>query len=137
MSWLYRHRYVSAVVSKDPCQGQRTSECCLVGVRWQSPKKRQTSSARPRPVILSSHENTPQFSNIILVSFNRRRSYADAPSLPRNEKLLTDPVRLRQITERIPAARGPIIFLASRASQYVCGELLVVDGVRNFFFFRY
>ncbi|KAI9441688.1 hypothetical protein H4582DRAFT_2207917 [Lactarius indigo] len=53
-----------------------------------------------------------------------------------NEKLLADPARLRQISERIPAGRwgepkdfaGPIVFLASRASQYVCGELLVVDG---------
>lgn len=55
----------------------------------------------------------------------------------RNEKLLQDPVRLRQISERIPAGRwgdpkdfaGPVVFLSSRASQYVCGELLVVDGV--------
>ena len=54
----------------------------------------------------------------------------------RNEKLLADPVRLRQISERIPAGRwgdpadfaGPTVFLASAASQYVCGELLVVDG---------
>ncbi|KAF8636899.1 hypothetical protein AX17_003151 [Amanita inopinata Kibby_2008] len=53
-----------------------------------------------------------------------------------NEKLLQDPIRLRQISERIPAGRwgdpkdfaGPIVFLASAASQYVCGELLVVDG---------
>jgi len=53
-----------------------------------------------------------------------------------NEKLLADPVRLRQISERIPAGRwgtpsdfaGPVVFLASSASQYVCGELLVVDG---------
>ncbi|KAI0074073.1 NAD(P)-binding protein [Panus rudis PR-1116 ss-1] len=53
-----------------------------------------------------------------------------------NEKLLQDPTRLRQISERIPAGRwgdpkdfaGPIVFLASKASQYVCGELLVVDG---------
>jgi Enoyl-(Acyl carrier protein) reductase len=53
--------------------------------------------------------------------------------------LLSDPFRLRQISERIPAGRwgtpkdfaGPIVFLASRASQYVCGELLVVDGVRG------
>ncbi|KAG6918600.1 hypothetical protein DXG01_013011 [Tephrocybe rancida] len=53
-----------------------------------------------------------------------------------NERLLADPVRLRQISERIPAGRwgdpkdfaGPAVFLASSASQYVCGELLVVDG---------
>ncbi|KAH9976221.1 hypothetical protein BGW80DRAFT_1168098 [Lactifluus volemus] len=53
-----------------------------------------------------------------------------------NEKLLADPVRLRQISERIPAGRwgdpkdfaGPVVFLASQASQYVCGEMLVVDG---------
>lgn len=50
-------------------------------------------------------------------------------------------MRLRQISERIPAGRwgeprdfaGPVVFLASAASQYVCGELLVVDGVSGFF----
>ena len=66
-----------------------------------------------------------------------------SPSFPtRNEKLLADPERLRQISERIPAGRwgepadfvGPVVFLASNASQYVCGELLVVDGVRYRFF---
>ena len=60
----------------------------------------------------------------------------------RNEKLLKDPTRLRQISERIPAGRwgdpkdfaGPVVFLASPASQYVCGELLVVDGVSTYYF---
>lgn len=58
----------------------------------------------------------------------------------RNERLLADPNRLRQISERIPAGRwgtpedfaGPIVFLASAASQYVNGEILLVDGVRNY-----
>lgn len=63
-------------------------------------------------------------------------------SFDRNEKLLADPTRLRQISERIPAGRwgepedfaGPVVFLASKASMYVCGELVVVDGVRHFVF---
>lgn len=50
-----------------------------------------------------------------------------------------DPVRSRQINERIPAGRwgepddfkGVIVFLASQASAYVCGETIVVDGVSD------
>lgn len=59
-----------------------------------------------------------------------------------NEALMRDEGRLRAISERIPGGRwgrpedfaGPAVFLASAASQYVCGELLVVDGVRTHFF---
>ena len=50
--------------------------------------------------------------------------------------LRADPVRSRQILERIPAGRwgepadvgGVAVFLASRASDYVHGHVLVVDG---------
>lgn len=50
--------------------------------------------------------------------------------------LRADPVRNPAILSRIPAGRwgepadfkGPVVFLASRASDYVSGEILVVDG---------
>ncbi|KAH8919884.1 NAD(P)-binding protein [Atractiella rhizophila] len=53
-----------------------------------------------------------------------------------NEALIADPVRSKQISERIPAGRwgtpedfkGPVLFLASQASQYMSGETIVVDG---------
>jgi 2-deoxy-D-gluconate 3-dehydrogenase len=52
------------------------------------------------------------------------------------QALKEDPVRSRQILERIPAGRwgrpddlaGAVVFLAARASDYVNGHVLVVDG---------
>ena len=52
------------------------------------------------------------------------------------EPLMADPERSKAILSRIPAGRwgdpkdlkGPVVFLASNASDYVQGTLLVVDG---------
>ena len=52
------------------------------------------------------------------------------------EALVNDPVRNRQISERIPAGRwgnpedlmGTVVYLASAASDYVNGHILLVDG---------
>ena len=52
------------------------------------------------------------------------------------EALRNDPVRQAQILARIPAGRwgepedfkGPTIFLASAAPNYLTGEILVVDS---------
>jgi 2-deoxy-D-gluconate 3-dehydrogenase len=64
---------------------------------------------------------------------------AIAPGYMRTENtrpLVEDPVRSRQILERIPAGRwgeprdlcGAAVFLSSSASDYVHGHILVVDG---------
>jgi 2-deoxy-D-gluconate 3-dehydrogenase len=64
---------------------------------------------------------------------------AIAPGYMRTDNtsaLRADPVRSRQIAERIPAGRwgdpedlsGAVVFLSSRASDYVNGHVLVVDG---------
>jgi 2-deoxy-D-gluconate 3-dehydrogenase len=64
---------------------------------------------------------------------------AIAPGYVRTENttaLREDPVRSRQILERIPAGRwaepadigGAAVFLCSKASEYVHGHVLVVDG---------
>ncbi|TDL13619.1 NAD-binding protein [Rickenella mellea] len=53
-----------------------------------------------------------------------------------NTALIENPTRSRQIMERIPMGRwgsptdfeGVVVFLASKASDYVCGETITVDG---------
>lgn len=52
------------------------------------------------------------------------------------DALRADPVRSRQIMERIPAGRwgrpedlaGVAVFLASKAADYITGDIIVVDG---------
>jgi 2-deoxy-D-gluconate 3-dehydrogenase len=55
---------------------------------------------------------------------------------PLNTALIRDPSRNQQILDRIPAGRwgkpedlkGAVVFLSSRASDYIHGTLIVVDG---------
>lgn len=53
-----------------------------------------------------------------------------------NDALIANPVRSKQIMDRIPHQRwgspddfeGVVVFLASKASDYVSGDCIVVDG---------
>ncbi len=66
----------------------------------------------------------------------RQRHRAGIHEHRQHDALQADPVRSRQIGERIPAGRwgqpedlaGAVVFLSSRASDYVSGHVLVVDG---------
>ena len=57
-------------------------------------------------------------------------------STDNTEALRNDPVRSKSILDRIPASRwgepedfkGPVLFLASKAADYVHGTILTVDG---------
>jgi NAD(P)-dependent dehydrogenase (short-subunit alcohol dehydrogenase family) len=64
---------------------------------------------------------------------------AIAPSLILTElskPMFADPIRLKANTERIPLGRmgelddvvGPVVFLASKASSFVSGQIIPVDG---------
>ena len=118
--------------------------CCREGCSrpaHQIPQQRMEPTQRPGQWYCSGIYRHRHVSMIHPTArFADHPFYTNTPRLhlhTRNEKLLNDPVRLPQISERIPAGRwgqpkdfaGPIVFLASKASQYVCGELLVVDGV--------
>ena len=53
-----------------------------------------------------------------------------------NTALIANPVRSREIMQRIPMQRwgepkdfeGVVVFLASKASDYMCGETVLIDG---------
>jgi len=53
-----------------------------------------------------------------------------------NTALIANPTRSKQILDRIPIGRwgtghdfkGPAVFLASDASDYMCGQCMTVDG---------
>jgi 2-deoxy-D-gluconate 3-dehydrogenase len=57
-------------------------------------------------------------------------------STDNTEALHDDPVRSKAIVDRIPKGRwgepgdlaGTAVFLASRASDYLCGTIIAVDG---------
>ena len=66
----------------------------------------------------------------------RRVKHIAARTLSNGRPLIEDPVRSRQILDRIPAGRwgqpedlgGTVVFLCSSASDYLHGSVIAVDG---------
>jgi NAD(P)-dependent dehydrogenase (short-subunit alcohol dehydrogenase family) len=71
-----------------------------------------------------------------LVLFYHSKPLKARPSEPESLPILDDPEKRNWVLSRIPMARtgelddffGPVVFLASEASNFVNGHVLLVDG---------
>lgn len=63
-------------------------------------------------------------------------TFVDVPKKPGDAFAETDPEFIKMVTDRIPMGRwgkledfsGPTVFLASRASDFITGQILYIDG---------
>ena len=107
-----QHRLVAFVSRRHHCAGVRCVE------RWRGPTHKGTC------------ERVGQTPN------QRKRDCSGYMRTANTAALQADETRNRQILERIPAGRwgepedlaGAAVFLSSRASDYINGHMLVVDG---------
>jgi 2-deoxy-D-gluconate 3-dehydrogenase len=93
------------------------------------PKPQNTAFAIARAAVMTANEMAAKHINVNAIA----PGYIATDN---TQALQDDPNRSKAILERIPQGRwgtprdfaGPAVFLASSASDYVNGEILVVDG---------